>query len=135
LTILDANALLAVLLDEPEAPRVEKLLRSDRCVMPLANAAEVIDICLRVQKFDDEQLYRVMLPLLDNVVEVIPGTLTMAWRAAELRARHYNVRSRPVSLPDCMLIASAASGDRVATKDQAVLDVARAEGVAVLPLV
>ena len=134
MTILDANALLAWLLDEPEASRVERLLLSERCVIPLANAAEVIDICLRVHRFDDEELYRLLLPLFDEVVEVVPGTLSTAWRAAELRLRHYNARSRPVSLPDCVLIASAGPGDRVATKDRAVVDVARAEGVKVVAL-
>jgi predicted nucleic acid-binding protein len=134
LTFLDSSALIALLRDEPEAARVDKLLRSERCSMPLTNAAEVIDVCLRAYGFEDEALYNVLLPLFDSLIEIVAPTLALAWRAAEIRRRHYHGRTQPVSLADCLLVASAGSGDRVATKDEAALAVARAEGVGVLVL-
>jgi len=45
-----------------------------------------------------------------------------AWRAAELRAQHYHRTKRPLSLGDCLLLASVAEGERVATSDPHVLD-------------
>ena len=67
-------------------------------------------------------------------IAIVPLTEPIAWGAAELRARHYHRRRSPVSIADCVLVASAEAGDRVATKDSAVLEMACAEGVAVLEL-
>lgn len=67
-------------------------------------------------------------------LEVVPFTQTHAWRAAELRARHYHRRDSAVSLADCCLVAVATPADRIATADPAVLRMAEAEGIATVEL-
>lgn len=52
-----------------------------------------------------------------------------AWRAAEIRIEHYHRTKRPLSLGDCVLLASTADGERLATADRHVLDAAQAEGI------
>jgi hypothetical protein len=57
-----------------------------------------------------------------------------AYRAAEVRRRHFDRRSCRLSLADCFVVATARPGDDVATGDHALLDVARAEGLGVRDL-
>jgi hypothetical protein len=58
----------------------------------------------------------------------------IARRAAEIRANHYHRSSRPISLADAVLIASAKPGDRIATADPHVLAVTREEQIEPLAL-
>jgi predicted nucleic acid-binding protein len=58
----------------------------------------------------------------------------VACHAAEIRARHYHRSSRPISLADAVLVASARQGDQIATADPDVLAVADAEGLELVPL-
>lgn len=65
---------------------------------------------------------------------VIPLTEAHAWRAADLRARHYQRGGSAVSLADCCLVAVATAADRVATADLGVLRMAQAEGIGTVEL-
>jgi hypothetical protein len=84
--------------------------------MPIERAMEVID------------------PLLEGALSLIPLDLAIARRAAELRATHYHRSSRPISLADAVLIASAKPQDQIATADPDVLAVAKAQRLASVPL-
>jgi predicted nucleic acid-binding protein len=66
-------------------------------------------------------------PLFDGALSAVSLDFPVARRAAEIRARHYHRSSRPISLADAVLIASARQGDHVATADPDVLAVASAE--------
>ena len=55
---LDASALLALLLDEPAAPDVERMLREGDVSITSVNYAEVIDQATRIQKKGKAELAR-----------------------------------------------------------------------------
>jgi PIN domain nuclease of toxin-antitoxin system len=130
-TLLDAFALIAFLDDEPAASEVERLLARGDAAMSTVNLAEAAQKKLRASSVTLPELREVVGSL---PITVIPYVETHAWKAAELRARHYNRRDSPVSFADCCLVAVATPADRVATADPAVLRMADAEGVGVLEL-
>jgi uncharacterized protein with PIN domain len=129
--LLDAQALVALLRDEPAAPDVDNLLRRGLAAMTAPNLAETLDALVRVDRYEPETLRALIDPL---GIDVIPMASSHAWRAAELRARHYLRDSAEVSIPDCVLVAAATPGDTVATADGPVLDMAKAEGIATFVL-
>jgi len=96
------------------------------------NLAEALDVLGRVDDVPEERLRGLVEPLLVGPVTVTSVTARHAWRAAEIRRRHYHARRCPLSLADCFLLsaASATSGG-LATADPDVLRVARDEGIAV----
>jgi predicted nucleic acid-binding protein len=68
-------------------------------------------------------------------LEVEPVWLRVTWLAAALRTEHYHRERAPVSLADCICVATAISlGTDLATTDPALAAVARAAGVVVVPL-
>lgn len=62
------------------------------------------------------------------------GAWRPARRSGSLRARYYHRGECDLSLADCILLASAGDGERIATTDPAVATVARAEGIDVVAL-
>jgi uncharacterized protein with PIN domain len=130
-SVLDAYALVALLADEPAANEVERLLRKGAGKITSINLAEALDVLERRDGIPESALR----DALDSLpVQVLPASASDAWRAAELRARHYHRRQRPVSIADCFLVAGAEPDDAVATADAGVLDMARAEGLKVVEL-
>ena len=73
-------------------------------------------------------------PLIDELLPVVPADRRIAWRAGELRAEHYDRKTAALSLPDCILLASAYDDDEIASSDGAVVDVARRLGIAAIAL-
>lgn len=134
LILLDAYALIAFVAGGPAQGEVRGLLRQERCGAATANLIEVLDVAKRVRGVQIGRAREVIEPLLADVLTAIPLDLDRAWRAAGLRADHYDRRTCPVSLADCVLVASAADGDCVATSDRHVLEVSNREGVGTLPL-
>ncbi len=130
-TLLDAFALLAFLDDEPAASDVERLLARGDAALSAVNLAEAAQKKLRLSSVTLPELQEVVGSL---PVAVIPYSEGHAWRAAALRARHYDRRASAVSLADCCLVAVATPADSVATADPAVLRMAEAEGVGTVRL-
>jgi predicted nucleic acid-binding protein len=133
-TLLDAYALIAFVVGGPAAPKVRSLLRSGKSALAAANLVEVLDISQRIHNVPVARLNEVLDPLLDESISVLPLDRPIARRAAEIRARHYNRSSRPISLADAVLIGSAKPEDRIATADPDLLKVAEAEGIERIPL-
>lgn len=132
--LLDAYALIAFLAGGPAAKHVRRILREGRASVASANLAETLDVCQRLRGLPVPRAMEVLEPLFEGSLAVIPLELDTARRAAEIRARHYHRASRPLSLADAVLIASAGSGDRIATADPHALAVAAAEGVDAIAL-
>ncbi len=133
--VLDAYALVALLGDEPAADEVEALLRDRECVVGVVNLAEAIGVSCRVAGVADTEVRDVLEPMiLGGRLAVRTPQSADAWRAAELRCRYYDRKEREISLADCFLLAAATSADEIATADPAVAEVARAEGLRILPL-
>ena len=131
--VLDASAAIAFLLDEQGAETVGSLLGSAGARMSTVNAAEVVDVLVRVHRGEPEAVIARVDELLSSVVEPAPPSLESATRAGELRARHCR-RDQRVSLADCFVLATAESGDRIVTGDRILATVAGDEGIEVVML-
>lgn len=134
MTFLDAYALVALLADEAAAGEVEALLYAGQAEVAVVNLAEAIDVTARVHRIPESELRAALEPLLGTAVSVVVQDESAAWRAAELRRRHYDRRSCALSLADCLLLAAVGPDDAVASADPAVCSTARREGRTVLPL-
>lgn len=129
MTLLDAYALIAFLVGGPASEQVRGLLRQGDAAVATANLVEALDVSQRVYGLPIARAVELLDPLIGGALTPIALDTPTARRAAELRARHYHRSSRPISLADAILLASAAAGDRVATADADVLAVARDEGL------
>ena len=132
--ILDAYAVLALLRDEPAAPQAQALVESaEETTLTLLGIAEVLDKLVRRSGADEEQARLDLRQLrLDDPPALDPQ---LAARAGLLRARHYNRRTRALSLADCVAAETARRlGASLATADPALLETCEAEGIAVIAL-
>lgn len=133
-TVLDAYALIALLVDEPAAEKVAGILRSGDAAMTSVNYGEALDRLIRARRMPEPRVRAALEPLLDGSLRRIDVGFSMAERAVRLRAQHYHRERRPLSLADCICIAAAGSDGKLATADEAMLAVADTEGVGTIPL-
>jgi predicted nucleic acid-binding protein len=135
LTLLDAYALVPLVADEPAAQEVEELLRAGDAKVVIVNLTEAIDISQRVLGYDSGDVRNALEPLLlAGDLEAVSSDEQAAWSAAELRARHYDRKTRALSMADSFLVAHALAGEAIATSDPALAAAARTKGVAVIAL-
>lgn len=134
MTLLDAYALIAFLVSGPAAPQVRALLREGNAGVATANLAEALDVSERVHGLPVGRALEILDPLFEGPLAVRLLDFATARRAAEIRSKHYHRSSRPISLADAVLVASAGRGDRLATADPDVLAVARAVEVETVAL-
>ncbi|MFN8622563.1 MAG: PIN domain-containing protein [Chloroflexota bacterium] len=134
MTLLDAYALVAFLAGGPAAAQVRGILRDGDASVATANLAEALDVSQRLYGIKVERAMDLLDPIFGTALTSVPLDLAKARRAAEIRGRHHHRATRPISLADAILIASAAPGDRIATADPDVLAVAEAEGIETIPL-
>jgi predicted nucleic acid-binding protein len=127
--LLDAYALIAFLVGGPAAPQVRTILREGDAAVATANMTEALDVSQRVHGLAISRAMEILEPLFEGSLTSVTLDFATARKAAEVRARHYHRSSRPISLADAILIASAAPGARIATADPDVLAVAHAEGL------
>ena len=136
LTVLDASAVVALLLNEPAHDVVEALVRRrPPALISAVNLAEVIDKLVRGKEGDPEQANDAVDLLIVGGLEIQPYWLPDARNAAAIRARFYHRTESPISLADCACIATAVvlHAD-LATTDAALATVARAIGIEVIAL-
>jgi PIN domain nuclease of toxin-antitoxin system len=133
--LLDAFALIALLVEEPAADEVEAILRRGEAAMPAINLAEALDVLQRVHGVTRERLDTITAPLLKESIALVPVDEQMARNAADVRARRYHRTQAPISLADCVLLAAAKESDVLATADAPLIAVAGREGVRVRELV
>ncbi len=129
MTLLDAYALIAFLVGGPATEQVRAILRDADAGVATANLLEVLDVSQRIYGVPISRAVEVLEPLLEGPLTAVPLGITVARRAADIRARHYHRSSRPISLADAVLIGTAELGDRIATADPDVLAVAKAEKI------
>lgn len=132
--LLDANALISLLLDEPAAPEIAKLMRSGDCGTPAPCVAEVKDRLIRRHGISEEEFLERVGPLVDVAVAGVPVGVPVAQRAGGIRASHYSRERAALSLADCLLLASAEGDDEIATADAAVIATASKLGIGVIRL-
>ena len=111
----------------------------DRDSIPMVSAAsvaETMDVLVRVRNHRVEHCDAQIQLLYSGGLEVVPVDEEIGRLAGLLRARHWNRDRRPVSLADCIALATAmVNQEAIATADAALIGAARAEGhpVIVLP--
>ncbi|MDP8904032.1 MAG: PIN domain-containing protein [Chloroflexota bacterium] len=134
MTVLDASALLGALHDEPGRPVVENLLRGKP--PPSISALNLAEVAFKLQRQGGWEAVEVRDRidwLIVGGLQVEPLWLVAARRAAAIRATHYRREAAPLSLADCVCLATAIQlGTDVATTDPGLATVARALGIAVL---
>lgn len=134
MTLLDAYALIAFLVGGPATPQVRTILREGDAAVATANLAETLDVSERVHHLPIARSLEILEPLFEGPLTAIPLDGSTAHRAAVVRSTYYHRRSRPISLADAVLIASAQEDDLIATADPDVLAVAAAEEVETVAL-
>ena len=137
MTVLDAFAVIAALLDEPAKAEVEDLLRAREPVPRLnaVNLAEVVDRLVRVRGLPFEDVLDRLMWLAAGGLEIVDIDLEAGALAGFLRASHYRRRDNDLSIADCHALATAlVLEDSLATSDPALAATALDEGVVVLPL-
>lgn len=137
MTVLDASALIVALLGEPARDEVEAILRSkeDRPKVSAVNLAEVIDNLTRVAGRPLERVEESLDWLRAGGLEVVPVTEAIGRSAGELRAAHYHRVDNPLSLADCIALATSQSlSDALATSDGPLARTARRVGLGVVAL-
>jgi predicted nucleic acid-binding protein len=135
--VFDAYPLAGLLLGEPVGLASAQLLAENPAGAAICavNAAEVVDLLVRRRPADPADVAGWFDLWFDAGLRCVPLEWDLAQRAASIRAVHYHRSHRAVSLADCSAIALAEElGAELVTSDAAMVRVAQAEGVAVLPV-
>jgi hypothetical protein len=134
LIIIDAYAVIALLIGESAMDEVAQILRSnDPVAMTTLSRAEVLDQMVRSKGINPDSL-RVDLAELP-LHSTIAFDAEMSEMAGTLRASHYHRTRCAVSLEDCSVLAAALELDAViASANPHLLEVASKMGVATVVL-
>jgi PIN domain nuclease of toxin-antitoxin system len=133
-TLLDAYALIAYVIGGPAKEKVIAILHGGKTAIATANLIEVYDVVGRQHGFPVARVSEIVEPLFAASLSVVHLDEHLARRAAELRVEHYHRSRCPLSLADVILLASAQSGDRIATADPDVLATAANLGIETIEL-
>ena len=122
---------MAALTGEPAAVEVEALLRDrdDAACISAVNVSEVLDVLIRHQGWLPDGIEEKVRWLTLGGLQIVAADEAVGLLAGRLHARHYHRTRRPLSLADCIALATAMSlGQRLATSDPALLAGAAEEG-------
>ncbi|MFN8630655.1 MAG: PIN domain-containing protein [Chloroflexota bacterium] len=136
-TVLDTQALVALLAAEPAASEVEAILRGRDGIASISavTVAEVMDVLVRRHARRVETAGDYVTGLLAGGLEVVPVDEEIGRLAGVLRSRHWDSKRRPVSMADCIVLATAMTvREPLATSDRPLIAAARAEGHPVVAL-
>ncbi len=99
------------------------------------NVAEVADVLVRVKSAGREQVEQALSWLQAGGLTVVATNETIARLAGDIRSRHYHHRNCPISICDCVALATALVLDeQLATADPSLAEVGRQEGAVVVAL-
>jgi predicted nucleic acid-binding protein len=127
----------ALLIGEPAAAPVAAILRDpdDRSVLSAVNLAEVVDVLVRLRARRFDEVAEKLDWLAAGGLETVAADESVGRKAGRIRAEHYDRRLRPISLADCVALATAqALAEPLATSDAVLVEVARSEGCEVVGL-
>jgi PIN domain nuclease of toxin-antitoxin system len=134
-TVLDAYAIVALLRGEPAAQQVKGLLDAG-ATLSAVNLAEVVDVLVRVHGRSAIEVGERLDWLEAGGMVVVPVDAGIGRLAGALHAGHYHRTRSPLSLADCVALATAIErDDDIATADEPLLAAARAEACPTVPLV
>ena len=99
------------------------------------NLGEVLDVLVRHRGFTVGEVTEKLAWLTVGGLEVVEVDERTGLLAGELHARHYDRARWPVSMADCLALAIARlRGERLATSDPPLAEIARGEGCDVIAL-
>lgn len=130
-------ALVAALTDEPAKAEVVQLLRGREGQPRIAaiNLGEVFDVMVRVKSWRRGRVDLGLSWLTAGGLDVVSTNEQVARKAGDLRSRLYDRTTCPVSLNDCVALATAQLLDeQLATADGPLAASARLEGTRLIPL-
>lgn len=126
---------LALLLSRPDPGSVLAVNLGQAVAAVRRILAEVVDRLIRMGGWDAVALRQRVNWLIAGGLEVEPVWVPIARRAGRLRAEHYQRTDRPLSVSDCICLATAIQlGGQLATTDSVLAATARSLGVAVVAL-
>jgi predicted nucleic acid-binding protein len=137
MTVLDTQAVIALMANEPAADEVESILRGREGIVSISaiTIAEIMDVGVRKRGQRVDAMGDRVSALLAAGLVVVPVDEEVGRLAGTLRARHWDRDRRPVSLADCAVLATGMlSGEPIASSDAGLLAAARDEGHPVVPL-
>lgn len=134
LIVLDAYAVLALLKGEPATQEVREFLTdAEDARLTALGVFEVVDHLVRLAGACEDEAALDLVQL--GLADAEPLDADLALRAGLLRARHYDRRTRAVSLADCVAAETARAHDAsVASADPHLLDLCGDVGIGVIPL-
>ena len=99
------------------------------------NLGEVLDVLARHRGLGVEAISEKLSWLTAGGLDVVAVDERTGLLAGELHARHCDRATRAVSMADCLALATASLlGERLATSDPPLAEIARAEGCEVIAL-
>lgn len=137
MTVLDSQAVIALLRDEPAADEVEAILRGREGIAFISAVAlaEVFDVLVRAARRRVDEVSLLVDTLLAAGLDVVPVDAEIGRLAGILRSRHWDRDRRSVSIVDCTVLATGMiAQEPIATADAALIGAARAEGHPVVVL-
>jgi PIN domain nuclease of toxin-antitoxin system len=87
-TLLDAYALIALLVAGPATDQVRRLLREGDAAVVTANLVEVLDVSQRVHGVPIPRTAEILETLLEGTLATVPLDSAVAFRAGQIRAAH-----------------------------------------------
>jgi uncharacterized protein with PIN domain len=124
-------------MDEPAAADVETALRHESTPSRISamNLAEAVDVLTRIFGSPLDEVLASMALLESSGLQVVEVDRSIGVYAGELHGRHYDRSSSPLSMSDCVALATATSfGEPLATSDEPLAKAASAESVATILL-
>ena len=99
------------------------------------NLAEVVDVLTRIFGSPRDDVLASIALLESGGLQVVEVDRSIGVNAGELHSRYYDRSSSPLSMSDCVALATASSlGDRLATSDEPLAKAAAAENVLTISL-
>lgn len=99
------------------------------------NLAEVIDVMTRIYDRASALILDALVLLESGGLHVVPVDADIGVAAGDLHARHYDRKTSPLSMADCVALATSLSlAQPLATSDPALAAAARLEGAVVIAL-
>ncbi len=134
MTVLDASVVIDGFLDRDRGKPLRDVF-ADATIPRIStiNVAEVVDVMMRAHGLEEQEIVGSIELLVRSGLIIEPLNARQSLAAGSLRARYFDKRTRAISMADCVVIALASEvAESIASTDRMLLEVAVAEGVAML---
>ena len=136
MTVLDAQAIVALLVGESAAQEVADVIRAEPgASISASNVAEVVSVLVRIMGHKADAVGERLDWLVAGGLRVVAVDDALGRLAGRIHAERYDRRDAPISMADCVALATALTlGEPLATSDPPLASIARTFECVVLPL-